>query len=82
MKKMIEQPKFVSEDEEADWWASRAGREYLKLKSVQQLSEGTRAKGSKMIEQMKEKTSVQIAIRLPAADLRQAKGLVREAKRR
>ena len=58
MTKMIELPKFVSEDEEADWWAIRAGREYLKLKSVQQLSEGTRPKGSKMIEQLKDKTSV------------------------
>lgn len=60
MKKMIELPKFVSEDDEANWWASRAGREYLKLKSAQQLSEGKRAKGSKMIEQLKEKTSVKL----------------------
>ena len=74
MKKMIELPKFVS-DEEADWWASRAGREYLKLQSAQQLSEGKRAKGSKIIEQLKEKTSVQTAIRLPAADLRQARSI-------
>lgn len=49
MKKMIQLPKFVSEDEEADWWASRAGRDYLKLKSAQQLSAGMRAKGSKQL---------------------------------
>jgi hypothetical protein len=27
-------PKFKSETEEADWWASRAGREYVKRKSA------------------------------------------------
>ena len=65
MKKMIELPKFVSEDDEANWWASRAGGEYLKLKSAQQLSEGKRAKGSKMIEQLKEKTSAACIVTLP-----------------
>ena len=68
-------PKFVSKNEEADSWASRAGREYLKSKSTQQMSEGKRAKGSKIIGQLKEKISVQIAIRLPAADLRQARSI-------
>ena len=29
MKKRIEIPKFKSESQEADWWASRAGRDYV-----------------------------------------------------
>jgi hypothetical protein len=31
-KKPIGMPKFVNEAEEADWWASRQGREFVKQK--------------------------------------------------
>jgi predicted DNA binding CopG/RHH family protein len=68
-------PRFTSESEEADWWASRAGREYVKQKSADARSEGNRARGSSLITKMNRKSSVQIAIRLPQADLAQAREL-------
>lgn len=33
-------PVFMNENEEADWWASRAGRDYLKQKSAEARSKG------------------------------------------
>ena len=72
-----EMPKFKSESEEADWWASRAGREYVKQKSVEvqprAMSRTSTAKGSGLVAALNKKSSVQIAIRLPAADLAQAR---------
>ena len=32
-KKPIVMPKFVNEAQEADWWASREGREFVKQKA-------------------------------------------------
>jgi predicted DNA binding CopG/RHH family protein len=52
--KTMEIPKFKFESEEAEWWASTAGRSYVK-----QLN-GKRK-------------STQIAIRLPEADIAQAR---------
>jgi len=68
-------PKFRGESEEADWWASAAGRAYVKQKSAQskRASKGTRARGSSLVAMLKKKSSVQIAIRLPEADLAQAR---------
>jgi len=68
-------PKFKSESEEADWWASRAGRGYVKQKSASASSGGTKARGSSLVAKMNRKRSVQIAIRLPQADLAQARKL-------
>lgn len=68
-------PKFKSESEEADWWASRAGREFLKEKSAQARARGIAAKGSSLVQRLNQKSSVQIAIRLPVADLAQARKL-------
>jgi predicted DNA binding CopG/RHH family protein len=67
--------KFKSASEEADWWASRAGREYVKQKSVEAQSEGNKARGSSLVAKMNRKSSVQTAIRLPEADLAQARRL-------
>jgi hypothetical protein len=67
--------KFKSESEEAKWWASRAGREYVKQRSAGAQSEGNRARGSSLVAKMNQKSSVQIAIRLPQADLAQARKL-------
>ena len=67
--------KFKSESEEADWWASRAGRKYVKQKSAEAQSEGSKAQGSSLVAKMNRKSSVQIAIRLPQADLAQARKL-------
>jgi predicted DNA binding CopG/RHH family protein len=70
-KATIEMPKFKNEDEEADWWASPDGRAYIKRKSagVKQ----TKLAGSSLVGALNKKTSVQIAIRLPEADIRQAR---------
>jgi predicted DNA binding CopG/RHH family protein len=73
--KPLEMPKFESESAEADWWASRAGREYVKQKSADAQSKGDKPKGSSLVTKMNRKSSVQIAIRLPQADLAQARKL-------
>ena len=73
--KMSELPKFRNESEEADWWASRAGKAYVKEKSGSAQSAGKKARGSSLIAGMNRKSSVQIAIRLPQADLAQARKL-------
>jgi predicted DNA binding CopG/RHH family protein len=67
--------KFKSESEEADWWASRAGREYVKQNAADAQSDGNKPRGSSLVTKMNRKSSVQIAIRLPQADLAQARKL-------
>ena len=74
-KKKLEIPKFKSESEEADWWASRTGRDYVKRKSVEAQSKGHKAKGSSLVAKINQKSSVQIAIRLPEADIARARKL-------
>ena len=66
-------PKFRSESDEADWWASPAGRAFVKQKSSDARSKGTKAGGSRLVSALNKKSSVQIAIRLPEADLAQAR---------
>jgi hypothetical protein len=73
MKKRIEIPKFKSESQEADWWASRAGRDYVRHRSAEAQSKGAKPAGSRLIAQVNKKSSVQIAIRLPEGDLEQAR---------
>lgn len=68
-KTKIEMPKFRNENEEADWWASPAGREYVKNKS----KEGIISAGSRLVDKLNRKGSIQIAIRLPESDLEQAR---------
>jgi hypothetical protein len=72
-KKEIRLPVFHSESEEADWWASPAGREYVKQKSAQTRAAGIKIGGSRLVEKLNKKGSVQIAIRLPQADIEQAR---------
>lgn len=72
-KKPLEMPKFESESEEADWWASTAGRSYVKQKSSEAKSKRTKVEGSSLVAMLNRKSSVQIAIRLPEADLAQAR---------
>ena len=69
-KRTLEMPKFKSRSEEADWWASRSGRDYVKQKSS-----GFNATGSSLIAKLNKKSSIQIAIRLPEADIAQARKL-------
>ena len=71
--KAVTMPKFKSESEEADWWASPAGRAYVKRKSAEARSTKTNAGGSRLVSMLNKKPSVQIAIRLPEGDLAQAR---------
>lgn len=67
-------PKFKTERAEAEWWASKAGRSYVKRKSRALHANGARSAGSPLVAQLSRKAkSTQIAIRLPEADIAQAR---------
>jgi predicted DNA binding CopG/RHH family protein len=70
-KHIAKAPRFKSEDEEAVWWASAEGREFLKL----QPSAGAlqKEKGSALVAGLSRTGSVQIALRLPAPDVAKAR---------
>lgn len=65
-------PKFKNESQEADWWASPTGRNYVERKSAAAQAAGVKMNGSSIVARLNKK-SVQIAIRLPEADLAQAR---------
>jgi hypothetical protein len=66
-------PKFLNEDEEAEWWAGAEGRAFLKRQS----GAGTarERKGSPLVSGLSRASSVQIALRLPAPDLAKARAI-------
>jgi predicted DNA binding CopG/RHH family protein len=64
-------PKFKNESQEADWWASPTGRAFVKQKSAEALANGAKIRGSAVLSKVNK--SVQIAIRLPEADLARAR---------
>jgi hypothetical protein len=72
-KKPIDMPEFLNEAEEADWWASRQGRGYVKQKSAGPLKKGSGQKGSRLVGRLNRTTSVQIALRLPEPDVTKAR---------
>jgi hypothetical protein len=74
-KKTAAMPKFKNESAEADWWASPAGRAYVRRKSAEAKSEGLVMKGSRLVAALNKNKprSVQIALRLPPADIEQAR---------
>jgi hypothetical protein len=74
-KKPIVMPKFVSEAQEADWWASREGREFLRQKSAGTGRKGRTTRGSRLVDQLNKAASVQIALRLPEPDVAKAREL-------
>ncbi|MFN7939247.1 MAG: hypothetical protein U0R19_38335 [Bryobacteraceae bacterium] len=64
-------PTFATEQAEADWWASKAGREFLTSRAS-----GTKLKkpaGSKIVAKLASSHSVQIALRLPSPDIAKAR---------
>ncbi len=73
MVKRIEIPKFQNESEEANWWASRAGKAFVKQRSADAAARGVKVAGSRMVSKLPRKSSVQIALRLPEGDLEQAR---------
>ncbi len=66
-------PKFKNESEEADWWASPAGRNYVKHKSKAAQARGLQPAGSSLAAALNRKKSTQIAIRLAQADIEEAR---------
>ena len=74
-KRTPQMPTFKNESQEADWWASRAGRQYVKRKSARGGRRKAPLKGSRLVGELDRKSSVQVAIRLPAADLARARKL-------
>ena len=73
MKKTIQLPAFANDEEEATWWASRQGRDFLKQKSAEPPKK--MAKGSRLVGQLNRTASVQIALRLPSPDIEKAREL-------
>ena len=74
-KKPIVMPKFVDEAQEADWWASREGREFVKQKAAASGKKGGAPGGSGLVGQLNKVASVQIALRLPEPDVAKAREL-------
>jgi predicted DNA binding CopG/RHH family protein len=74
-KKTIELPTFVDEEEEATWWASRQGRQFLKQKSTGSQKKRSTPKGSRLVGQLNRTPSIQIALRLPEPDVTKAREL-------
>ena len=74
-KKPIVMPKFVNEAKEADWWASREGREFVKQKAAGTGKKGREPRGSRLVGQLNKVASVQIALRLPEPDVAKAREL-------
>jgi hypothetical protein len=74
-KKPFEIPKFASEAEEADWWASRKGREFVKQNASGAVKERVALKGSRLVGKLNRTASVQIALRLPGPDVAKAREL-------
>src|SRR5947207_3000651 len=72
-KKTAELPIFANDDEDAGWWASPEGRQFLKQKAAD--SPRKPAKGSRLVARLNRKGSVQIALRLPEPDLQKAREL-------
>jgi predicted DNA binding CopG/RHH family protein len=71
--KKITFPKFRSEDEEADWWASPEGRAYTKQQATK--TPGRReGKAAAMIRKAG-LMNTQISIRIPDADLEKARAI-------
>lgn len=64
-------PQFKSEDEEATWWASAEGREFLKHQSSGSTLQ--KKNGSTLVAGLNRISTVQIALRLPAPDVAKAR---------
>jgi hypothetical protein len=74
-KKPITMPTFAKEAEEADWWASRQGRAFVKENATGPAKKRVASKGSRLVGQLNRSASVQIALRLPEPDVTKAREL-------
>ena len=68
---LMRKPKFKTEAEEADWWASEEGRAFLKQQPAALVR--TKQKGSPLVAKLNRTSTVQIALRLPAPDIAKAR---------
>ena len=64
--KPIVLPNFVDDVHEADWWASREGREFVKANSTETGKPPGAPGGSPLVGKLNKVVSVQIALRSPA----------------
>jgi len=64
-------PKFKNEDEEAKWWASPKGRDFLKRQSAAPASKSQ--KGSPLVAKLNRVGNLQIAVHPPAPDIAKAR---------
>jgi predicted DNA binding CopG/RHH family protein len=64
-------PKFMSENEEAAWWESAEGPDFLKQHQATRTA--TKRTGSPLVTNLSRINSVQIALRLPAPDVAKAR---------
>lgn len=71
MKRINQVPKFTNEDQEAKWWASPDGRDFLKQRSSDNATR--KQKGSPLVGKLSKANSVQIALRLPEPDIAKAR---------
>lgn len=71
--KALRLPRFANEEEEATWWASPEGREFVKEQPA--LMKPKASGGSKLVAKLARAGSVQIALRLPSPDLAKAREL-------
>jgi histidinol phosphatase-like enzyme len=89
--KSTEVPKFKSDADETEWYATPQGRRQTQREFARALKDGTliRSPGSKiaktdpkvleqLVEQAKQKATRSISIRVPIADLEQAQRIAEE----
>lgn len=74
-KRLIVMPTFVDEAQEAEWWASREGRDFVKQKAAGDGKKELAPRGSGLVGQLNKVASVQIALRLPEPDVAKAREL-------
>jgi predicted DNA binding CopG/RHH family protein len=72
-RKTDEMPRFKNESDEADWWASTAGRAFAKRRSKENQAKGIKLSPSPLLARLNKKNSTQIAIRMPEADIAEAR---------
>lgn len=70
--KKLNVPAFVNEMDEANWWASKPGRSFLKQQQPP-VNSPSAAAGSKLVAKLAGAKSVQIALRLSSPDLAKAR---------
>ena len=72
MKKRTNQvPRLTNEDQEAKWWVSPTGREFLKQQSADNAT--NKQEGARLVKKLSNTSSVQIALRLPEPDIAKAR---------